>query len=1303
MRTIAYTLSLIPLLACMACGVGPGVTSRTGCTWMGGALASSQEHQSTDVAQASSAIVYSAGFGSGAGPEWSARTTESTPIGARAFLGQFGNESVSLSLNSLPLHTQVTISFDLFIIRSWDGNNGYYGPDVWELNTDAGANLMRTTFSNCAIPDCNQAFADSYPGGDHPAYNGATESKTLGYYCEAEAYGIHDAVYHICVTVPDSRGSIRFIFRKLQGGEGGNLSEESWGLDNVNVRTTTPTVTSYETGFFSADSGVWDSWQPKCTYGLGWQCFGLRWSGTDFPEDSLAPLRYQRPDGSSANDTSATWRHPYWASYSAFSWWWMYLDVPGEWHLLLDINGQRMVTAPFTVVNNWSPWMRNVTARQRINQPGVVDIDYDATDPDTSLLDVSLLLSSDGGAHYSIHPISVSGDIGPGVHQGTRRHIVWSAKTDSPSASGSYIARVSANDGTSDVWAYSQPFAVDTAALPPDPVPSVAASPYPSESGTTLLRGQLHAHRMSDWSSHSISSDDLARLYIGQGYDFLAQTEHHFKPGYTFGGMSPESVLGSWQGWAPNSTELTYGSLTHWPGWDTHVLAIGTSQGTTASDLHYHTGDTVNDTIQRVKNIHNHSGLAYVAHPDSDPYNIGAKDLVEVYRGSRMDGIGVYTPPHGHSQNTWDRVIYATGKPVWGCVEDDYHPDFMSKRNLGRTWVAVPGSPGEWWGTIKEKLRSGSYYCYYTTDGKWPGGTTPPQMRVTVSNSGSQPLVSVNFDRAVNSIEFYGYNWGFFKKLKSPVSGSSDSYQATGHEKFVRVMARYQFGGGTLWMTSQPIVINKNGNYSPYESNGARVMSTSPELILTYVDADNKPLAPPSGYVGDVFDVTTANGQLPPGATLQLSYAEEDIAPLGGTRYLAIYRYRDQPGEWVKVGGTVDPGTATIEAEITELGKYCISADLPDDTTAPEAWVDNPPYGASVPVDTTVKATVNDELGAWRVKFYMNGHLLCEDADSSDGWGADLKVSDYCTGDWTLKAEAEDLAGNTGTAETPIYVSSTTPRPTVSITSHPAGSVLSATATISGTCWDDVSVAAVMLYADDTLIGYADLDGAGGWSAGVDTTYLADSNRTLKAIVEDYPGNSATATLPVVISNNAATSPIGQIKGASDGSTARFAGAIVVADPSLAGNGFYAESSDRTSGVRIITDRSVSVGDSVSVVGTVATINSEKTVQASDVFVVSSGNATPKPLAIRGKQLSQPPDAIGKIVRVWGALNQIDPAAPARWFTVTDPSGVEITCKLAGGVTFDPSKAFVVVTGVVAVDAATRVLLVRLSEDILGF
>jgi hypothetical protein len=47
-------------------------------------------------------LIYQANFENGAGPQWSVNHTEATPVGNRRFLGQFGNETVTLTLTNPP-------------------------------------------------------------------------------------------------------------------------------------------------------------------------------------------------------------------------------------------------------------------------------------------------------------------------------------------------------------------------------------------------------------------------------------------------------------------------------------------------------------------------------------------------------------------------------------------------------------------------------------------------------------------------------------------------------------------------------------------------------------------------------------------------------------------------------------------------------------------------------------------------------------------------------------------------------------------------------------------------------------------------------------------------------------------------------------------------------------------------------------------------------------------------------------------------------------------------------------------------
>src|SRR5215471_15521432 len=100
----------------------------------------------------------------GSGPQTVA--VVASPNGGALFLGEFGgpllvaappydpqhfvrvDETVTLTLRNLKPHTMLTVAFDLYILKSWDGNNAIYGPDRWSLRVQGGTTLLDTSFSN---------------------------------------------------------------------------------------------------------------------------------------------------------------------------------------------------------------------------------------------------------------------------------------------------------------------------------------------------------------------------------------------------------------------------------------------------------------------------------------------------------------------------------------------------------------------------------------------------------------------------------------------------------------------------------------------------------------------------------------------------------------------------------------------------------------------------------------------------------------------------------------------------------------------------------------------------------------------------------------------------------------------------------------------------------------------------------------------------------------------------------------------------------------------------------------------------
>lgn len=188
---------------------------------------------------ASATVFYRNDFQSPVGSEWSRTETEDAPtaywFGPRSFLGQFGNDTVTLSLNGLGGHDGVTLEFDLYLLRSWDGSSGGaslydYGNDVFRTAVQGGPVLLEETFSNG-----NPAGQTFGPAASNPAYTGASETYSLGYVFDDGILGVSqvmDAVYRFSFSFAHTDGQLALDF----GGSGlQGLDDESWGLDNVRV------------------------------------------------------------------------------------------------------------------------------------------------------------------------------------------------------------------------------------------------------------------------------------------------------------------------------------------------------------------------------------------------------------------------------------------------------------------------------------------------------------------------------------------------------------------------------------------------------------------------------------------------------------------------------------------------------------------------------------------------------------------------------------------------------------------------------------------------------------------------------------------------------------------------------------------------------------------------------------------------------------------------------------------------------------------------------------------------------------
>jgi len=181
------------------------------------------------------------------------------------------------------------------------------------------------------------------------------------------------------------------------------------------------------------------------------------------------------------------------------------------------------------------------------------------------------------------------------------------------------------------------------------------------------------------------------------------------------------------------------------------------------------------------------------------------------------------------------------------------------------------------------------------------------------------------------------------------------------------------------------------------------------------------------------------------------------------------------------------------------------------DTTPPTCAITTPSDGVTVSGTITPAATASDDVGVSKVEFYVDDVWQATDAASPYSFSWDTTtVSD---GSHTLLAKAYDAAGHVGTA-TSVSVTvqnsaSDSLPPAVVITSPRTGSNVSGNVKVSVSATDNVRVARVELYIDDSF--YSSSTSATAvfpWN----TRRAAKGPHTLTARAVDDAGNAGISS-----------------------------------------------------------------------------------------------------------------------------------------------------------------------------------------------
>lgn len=177
---------------------------------------------------AGAAVVYSNDFSVGAAGFSGVNTVQTSPDGT-TFLGFLTNGGTAdLTLSGLAGHTTVNLTFDLYALRSLDGDGqGCCGPDAFVVTVDDTNVLLNSTFANFTGNNTQS----------YPAPGSAPGAGSQGFSPEAFGYGAYFAgayTYSFSFDVPSSASSIKFSFI---GNSDQPWEDEGFGIDNVVVST----------------------------------------------------------------------------------------------------------------------------------------------------------------------------------------------------------------------------------------------------------------------------------------------------------------------------------------------------------------------------------------------------------------------------------------------------------------------------------------------------------------------------------------------------------------------------------------------------------------------------------------------------------------------------------------------------------------------------------------------------------------------------------------------------------------------------------------------------------------------------------------------------------------------------------------------------------------------------------------------------------------------------------------------------------------------------------------------------------
>lgn len=236
-------------------------------------------------------------------------------------------------------------------------------------------------------------------------------------------------------------------------------------------------------------------------------------------------------------------------------------------------------------------------------------------------------------------------------------------------------------------------------------------------------------------------------------------------------------------------------------------------------------------------------------------------------------------------------------------------------------------------------------------------------------------------------------------------------------------------------------------------------------------------------------------------------------------------------GAWNFTTAALNDAQHTLTAKATNAAGQTSAASAPLNVTV-DTHAPNAPTIASAPVGTNMVKLSGAAEAHSTVDIFDGGtHIGVATAAVDGTWNFTTAV--LATGNHTFTAKAVDVAGNTGTASSPVTVAvsgTQTPppaAPTIASFSNDSGKVgdhitNDNTLTLTGTAAANTTVA---VFDGTTKLGVATVDGSGAWH--FTTAPLADGGHSLSAKATDASGQtgSASSNFAVTVDTHAPNAP----------------------------------------------------------------------------------------------------------------------------------------------------------------------------------